>query len=176
MINEQLTSYVTTERARGVADDAIRSALLTQGWKEEDVVSVMGGLTAITSESPRILSFGNLFEGRLGRWQYFLTSILLGLAVLVVVLILGIFAERSGMLSMILIVLMYIAVIPLSVSLSIRRIHDNNWNGWLFFILFIPLVNFVFSLILLFKKGTEASNTYGPPQADRNFKNTLLNL
>ena len=37
MIDQQVTSYITTERARGVRDEDIRTALLASGWKEEDV-------------------------------------------------------------------------------------------------------------------------------------------
>lgn len=175
MINEQLVGYVLGERARGVADEAIKAALVAQGWKQEDIIAAVGGVGAVAS-GPRALSFENLFEGRIGRWQYFLTSLLLGVAVMVVAFLVGTASRSLGGMSFLLLIAAYIFVIPLSISLSVRRAHDMNWSGWYVLFMLVPFVNFVFALIFLFKVGTPGSNIYGLPQGDRNFKDTLLNL
>ena len=47
-------------------------------------------------------------------------------------------------------------------SLSIRRLHDLNRNGWFWLLCFIPLVNFFLGIYLLFFRGTEGENRYGP--------------
>ena len=48
-----------------------------------------------------------------------------------------------------------------SISLVVRRLHDLNKSWTWIFILFIPLVNFLFYLYLLFAKGTVGSNRFG---------------
>lgn len=182
MINETLLTYVTTERARGVADDAIRSALQAQGWKTEDVAEVLGGFGA-TASVTRTLSFANLFEGRLGRWQYFVTSFLSGLCMMAIFIVLGFvlsFGLRATSYSAVPMmyfayILIYVVAIPLSVSLVVRRAHDLNWSGWYALFFLIPFVNAIFAFIFLFKKGTDGSSKYGLPQADRSFINTLIN-
>ncbi|OGZ05099.1 MAG: hypothetical protein A2845_02135 [Candidatus Lloydbacteria bacterium RIFCSPHIGHO2_01_FULL_49_22] len=182
MINETLLTYVTAERARGVADDAIRSALQAQGWKPEDVAVVLGGVGAITG-APRELSFANLFQGRLSRWQYFLTSILLSLSILAVLFVsglvlslsLGTTTHSTGPVMFFVFILSYAIAIPLSISLVVRRAHDLNWSGWYALFFLIPFVNAVFALLFLFKKGTDGPNEYGIPQVDRSFVNTLIN-
>ncbi len=57
--------------------------------------------------------------------------------------------------------LVIIASMALSLSLSVRRAHDIGWSGWMVLLLFIPLVNFVVGLILIFKKGGTGANPYG---------------
>ena len=45
--------------------------------------------------------------------------------------------------------------------LMIRRLHDLNGSGFWVILVFVPLVNIVFFLWLLIKKGTEGDNAYG---------------
>ncbi len=47
-------------------------------------------------------------------------------------------------------------------SLSIRRLHDLNRNGWFWLLCFVPLVNFFLGIYLFFFRGTEGENRYGP--------------
>ncbi len=45
----------------------------------------------------------------------------------------------------------------------IRRLHDLGKTGWLVLIIFIPIVNILFYLYLLFGKGDQEENEYGNP-------------
>ena len=47
------------------------------------------------------------------------------------------------------------------VTLAIRRFHDLDRCGFWALLLFIPLVNFIVSLYLLFARGTVGPNSYG---------------
>ena len=47
--------------------------------------------------------------------------------------------------------------------ITIKRLHDLNKPGLLSFIYVIPLINIVFMLYLIFKKGDEEENNFGPP-------------
>lgn len=178
MINETIVNYVVSERARGVTDEAIRGALLAQGWPADDVTKAMtSGVHAPISSEPRAFSFERLFEGRLSRWPYFTTSVLfcflLGLFMILVSMT-G-FTSNSSLIPYAGIGIVYIVGIPFSFSLSIRRLHDLNWSGWFMLLSFVPIVNFFFALIVLFKKGTDGANRYGLPAERRGFFRTLLN-
>ena len=172
---------MAAERARGVTDAAIREALLAQGWKEEDVTaSMVSGAVAVAAtlpSEPKQYSFGNLFEGRLMRWQSFVNQFFLSLAfAATMALIYGVSYITDLEAIMWLGLLLYVPFVLVSMSLTIRRIHDLNWSGWLCLVIFLPAVGTIFSLVVLFMKGTVGPNKYGPEQGDRNFKNTVLNL
>ena len=54
---------------------------------------------------------------------------------------------------------------PITVSsymLMIRRLHDIGLSGFFILLSFIPIVSFGFLLYILFKRGTEGDNSYGP--------------
>ena len=56
------------------------------------------------------------------------------------------------------------------VTLTVRRLHDFNWSGWWYLLVFIPMGGaalIVFGLI----PGTEGENKYGPA---RNSKQNLI--
>lgn len=91
-------------------------------------------------------------EGRLNRWAYFINGLkLLGL------MIVG--AITSGALIGIPIL---IAAMVGNWMILIRRLHDLDKSGWWSLVYFIPYVNIIFSLYVLFFKGTEGPNRFGP--------------
>jgi uncharacterized protein Smg (DUF494 family) len=49
MNNEELQKYIADERARGVSYENIKNALLSKGWKEEDVNAALGTLASGTA-------------------------------------------------------------------------------------------------------------------------------
>lgn len=46
----------------------------------------------------------------------------------------------------------------------IRRFHDIDASGWWSLTLFVPLVNLFTFLVLLFKRGDDLANRFGPPR------------
>lgn len=48
-------------------------------------------------------------------------------------------------------------------TLTIRRIHDIGYSGWLVLLNFVPIVQFFLYIYLLFKSGSASDNKYGPP-------------
>lgn len=44
----------------------------------------------------------------------------------------------------------------------VRRFHDLNKSGWYYWLGIIPVVNIVVGLYLLFARGTDGDNEYGP--------------
>lgn len=49
-----------------------------------------------------------------------------------------------------------------SYMLMIRRLHDIGLSGYFVLLALIPLVSLGFMLYILFKKGTDGDNAYGP--------------
>lgn len=54
-----------------------------------------------------------------------------------------------------------IVLIILFVSLYIRRLHDFGKSGYWTFLLFVPLVNLIMFIYLIFKAGDKKKNVYG---------------
>ena len=96
-------------------------------------------------------------DGRLGRIRYLMYTMGIGLAggllamLLMFIPFIGVFLGIA----------VYIAIIVISVFLTIQRCHDFNVTGWLSLLLIIPLVSLIFYLI----PGTKGENDYGlqPP-------------
>jgi uncharacterized membrane protein YhaH (DUF805 family) len=59
-----------------------------------------------------------------------------------------------------------LALIPYF-SASIRRLHDHDKSGWLLLLTFIPLVGWIFYLIMMLTPGTPGENGYGPDPRER---------
>ena len=59
-------------------------------------------------------------------------------------------------------ILLMVLLTWISICLGIKRLHDIGWSGWWIILMFVPFVNIVISLILLFKRGTFGENKYGP--------------
>lgn len=59
-------------------------------------------------------------------------------------------------------ILYVLAVFIPGLAVSVRRLHDIGKSGWMYFIAFIPVVGFIWLLILFFTEGNADSNEYGP--------------
>ena len=171
-MNETITKYIAEERARGVADDAIRTALLAKGWKVEDVNAAFGAGQSVNiipnlASDTSGFTFKKLFQGRLDRTNFFFGSI-----VSVLLNILG-NLFNNYILSFIIIIFLII----FGVSITIRRWHDLNRSGWMTLLLLIPIANFCITIYLWFKKGDQVPNRFGPvPDPNRHYLNATLNM
>lgn len=67
-----------------------------------------------------------------------------------------------GSLAMILFMALPALSTVISVCWSVRRLHDLNRSGWYLLLGFIPVINFVLVICLVFMKGTAGYNDYGP--------------
>jgi uncharacterized membrane protein YhaH (DUF805 family) len=52
-------------------------------------------------------------------------------------------------------------------SASVRRLHDHDKSGWLFLLSMVPLIGWIFYLIMMLTPGTPGENGYGPDPRDR---------
>ena len=55
----------------------------------------------------------------------------------------------------------------------IRRLHDRDHSGWLSLLMFVPVLNIIFALYLVFAKGDEKSNSFGPQRITKSWEKVL---
>lgn len=156
-----IKEYIATERSRGVADEVIKEELLSKGWKIAEINRHLFGV----SKAPHAPGFkiSKLFSGRLAAHTFLVTFLANAMLVLLASLI----------------PLAVYIILPLSIflslSLTIRRLHDFGRSGLLYLLYFIPVLNFIFFLYLLFKEGNKGVNKYGEqPDLKRDYLDLLF--
>lgn len=60
-----------------------------------------------------------------------------------------------------------VASVWFSLAQGVKRLHDLNKSGWLILLMFIPIVNAIFGLYMLFADGTVGPNQYGADPKNR---------
>ncbi len=121
-------------------------------------------------------------KGRFGRIDYLAYAVLLGIVMAVFGAGVGALITASGAVSDSMLtvgIINFLITLPLSVIgilFMIRRLHDLNWSGWVAITYFIPLVNLVMFLILVFMRGTPEANKYGPPRQPPSKLKTIVAL
>jgi uncharacterized membrane protein YhaH (DUF805 family) len=56
-----------------------------------------------------------------------------------------------------------LAVLLPSIGVAIRRLHDTNRTGWWILVVLIPVVGWIWLIVLLAQAGDTGPNQYGPP-------------
>ena len=79
----------------------------------------------------------------------------------VVILALLFNAIHAGFLSVLLYVVVAIAAFLIGISLTIRRLHDQDKSGWWYFIAFVPFIGGIWLLVLMLLEGTPGPNRFG---------------
>jgi uncharacterized membrane protein YhaH (DUF805 family) len=100
-------------------------------------------------------------SGRIGRARYILYSI--GFSMLVMFLA-GFASAFMGAVGAVIMIVAWIAVVVVSIMLTIQRSHDFNMTGWFSLLGLVPLVNLIFWFI----PGTDGDNRFGaktPPNS-----------
>ncbi|HKJ50304.1 MAG TPA: DUF805 domain-containing protein [Gammaproteobacteria bacterium] len=120
---------------------------------------------------PKIFSF----SGRIGRMRYlaygFGLSLLMNVAMIPFIgataLMGGMAGDPGsmGMLSIVLLAVIGIVSLVFAVMWLKRRFNDLNRSGWWMLLFFIPVVNLIVGIYLLFFPGTDGPNNFGPAPA-----------
>lgn len=117
-------------------------------------------------------------SGRIGRLRYisYLTLMTILMYVFIGVITVGLSTLLTGVdndsVSLFIGLLFFLLLLPLAFYTTIiyprRRLHDSNLSGWLAILMFIPLINVLFSFYLMFARGNDDVNQYGyPPRPNR---------
>ena len=110
------------------------------------------------------LAFQNIFEykGRASRsayWWFALAELIGWVGVLILA---GIFAAvHVPVLSILLYLAAAVAAFLLSLSLTVRRLHDQDKSGFWYFIAFVPFIGGIWLLVLTILEGTPAPTASG---------------
>ena len=115
------------------------------------------------------------FDGRIRRIEYFLSGIVGGIVTWIAMLLgVGtfIFGASSGsaggsVFGLLIGLAALIASVWFSLAQGVKRLHDLNKSGWLILLMFIPIVNAIFGLYMLFADGTVGPNQYGADPKNR---------
>lgn len=66
-----------------------------------------------------------------------------------------------------------VASAVVGVIFAIRRFHDFNASGWWSVTVFVPLVNLLATLVLVFAPGSADANRFGPPRRTRGWEKVV---
>ncbi|MCU1717499.1 DUF805 domain-containing protein [Pseudomonas sp. 5P_3.1_Bac2] len=102
-------------------------------------------------------------DGRIGRMRYWVWSATLLTCLLPAALALVMAIKSSPLIGGLLSVAAVLVFGAMSLIISIKRLHDLGWSGWLWLLNFVPVLGSFFSLILLILPGNSGPNQFGPP-------------
>jgi uncharacterized membrane protein YhaH (DUF805 family) len=122
-------------------------------------------LTQVASTDDTYLPSLWSVNGRIGRVRYLAYANAMSFIVFGIIAVGAVLMAASPMLGMAVIGLTYLAMIPASLIIGRRRLHDLGRSGWFLLLFLVPLVNIGVGLWMLFGAGNEGSNEYGPAPA-----------
>lgn len=102
-----------------------------------------------------------VFNGRASRqeyWLFVLLYVLLYIGALVIDVIIGTFDLEVGI--GLFGALVSLGLIIPSIAVGVRRLHDIDKSGWMYFLAIIPIANIVLLVFLCFD-GTHGDNRFG---------------
>lgn len=102
-------------------------------------------------------------EGRLGRMRYIAWSMVLSFAVGPAMLLCMLLMQLSTKLGGLLVIVTAIAAMVVGIQISVKRLHDIGWSGWLLLLGLIPVVGSIFQLLTFLLPGSTGSNRFGAP-------------
>lgn len=117
------------------------------------------------------------FKGRARRkefWMFYLFNLLVIISMMLLSVLVSatIGVDLLHTIILVLLGLYYLAILVPTLAVTVRRLHDINNSGWMYFVSFIPIIGGIWLLILLCKEGTNGYNDYGDdPKKDININN-----
>ncbi|OOG45738.1 DUF805 domain-containing protein [Rhodanobacter sp. C01] len=94
-------------------------------------------------------------DGRARRteyWMFYLVN-------LIIVIVLALISRAMG--SQVLSTLYGLAVLVPHIAVAVRRLHDTGRTGWWLLIALIPVIGWIWIIVLLATNGDQGSNQYG---------------
>lgn len=115
------------------------------------------------------------FSGRSTRtqyWLFWLISLVVGLAaVFADYFVFGIHPQRNyyGPLAL----MVGIAHIIPSISVTVRRLHDTGRSGWWYFLPFLPIIGSIIHFVMMCWAGDRWDNRFGPAGDAYSFRQSV---
>lgn len=111
-------------------------------------------------------------NGRVSLGQYWLRYML---PVIAIGLVLGVVMGATGMVNMenydpanpysaipLPMMLFWLLLLWPSIAITVKRLHDIGWTGWLALLSLVPIAGFVIVVVNWFIPGNQGENKYGP--------------
>ncbi|AZD69781.1 Uncharacterized membrane protein YhaH, DUF805 family [Pseudomonas chlororaphis] len=104
-------------------------------------------------------------DGRIGRLRYLAWTLVLILLTTLVggFLTAALVGNGLQVTGMIFLGVVALAFAYLNITISVQRLHDLGWSGWLWLLNLLPFVYAVFPLLLAVLPGNAGANRYGAP-------------
>ncbi len=103
------------------------------------------------------------FSGRARRkeyWMFVLFNIIFLIVAMILDTVLGTAIEGAGY--GLFYFLYTLAVLIPGLAVSVRRLHDVGKSGWMILIVLIPIIGWIWLLVLMFTNSNPRENQYGP--------------
>jgi uncharacterized membrane protein YhaH (DUF805 family) len=110
------------------------------------------------------------FSGRSRRMEYWMFNLFFYLVLLGILIVFGVFdsvkitGSGSNVLESIggIIIVIFVlgSIIP-HLSVTVRRLHDQDKSGWYYLLSFIPYIGGLILLVFMCSRGTYGENQYG---------------
>ncbi|WP_392891937.1 DUF805 domain-containing protein [Pseudomonas migulae] len=109
--------------------------------------------------------------GRIGRlrylaWTMVLTLVMLGIGSVAAIFAIGLINSDSTaglIVGGLLAIILGVAIAVVSIQISVQRLHDIGWSGWLWLLNLVPFVGSFFPFVIMCVPGSNVANRYGPP-------------
>ena len=166
-VNPDPDEFKHTNAAGAANNDAYSAQAAPKAGKK--FLNLGEGLNLLFKDSSadKEAVFKELFftsAGRLNRKSYIYRNFFLSLVLGIIQLILELATaaiEALELLFAVMILALCIFGFVAGIMMLARRLHDLDKSGWWMLLLFVPLVNILFYIYILFFKGTEGPNQYG---------------
>lgn len=103
------------------------------------------------------------FRGRARRMEYWMFALFNFLFALTAAMI-----DAAANLNMGIYTLYMLAMFIPGLAVAVRRLHDTGKSGWMLLVALIPLIGWIWLLVLLFTEGQSFENQYGLNPKDEN--------
>lgn len=102
-----------------------------------------------------------IFKGRASRREYWMFSLFNFIFVCPYLIYIYIYGEQGAPLADTIFLIYALATLIPSLAVTIRRLHDSNKTGWLYFVSLVPVIGNLCLLVLLCTEGDPETNKYG---------------
>jgi uncharacterized membrane protein YhaH (DUF805 family) len=103
------------------------------------------------------------FRGRARRMEYWMFTLFHFLFAIT-----AIFLDAAANLKIGIYSLYMLAMFIPGLAVTVRRLHDTGKSGWMILVALIPLIGWIWFLVLLFTEGQSFENKYGLNPKDEN--------
>ena len=103
------------------------------------------------------------FKGRAQRQEYWMFTLLNTIVTIVLLIGAGAIAVELEIAAVAMLPNLYtLAVLLPSLGVVVRRLHDTGRSGWMFLVVFVPIIGPIALLVFMVQDSNPEENQYGP--------------